>query len=386
MDKNTQEAFFALVRAGLWSHTETTESTENVSWECVDWGVVYRLAEEQSVVGLVAAGIDTVNGSWLKVHGSPLVPQQWALQFIGQTLQIEQRNRAMNEFVARLISLLRKNDIYAILVKGQGIAQCYEKPLWRAAGDVDLFLNAENYEKASTILTPLATSIDEDIPDTKHYAMTIEGWEVELHGTMRSQLGRRIDNVIDAVQEDTFKFGNVRVWDNDSVAVYLPSPDNDIIFVFCHILQHFFKGGIGLRQVCDWCRMLWSFRDEINYKLLEERLREASILSEWKAFSIFAVTCLGMPEKSMPLHQNTTINRWRASQIMRRIMETGNFGHNKVNGYNGKSVLIKKATSLWSYTSDAVSSFMIFPGDSIQGLFSLIKAGLKRTFKTRKTL
>ena len=40
-----------------------------------------------------------VHGSRFKVQGSPLVPQEWALQFIGQTLQIEQRNQAMNEFV-----------------------------------------------------------------------------------------------------------------------------------------------------------------------------------------------------------------------------------------------------------------------------------------------
>ena len=55
--------------------------------------------------------------------------------YIGQTLQIEQRNRAINEFVARLIGELRKADVYTLLVKEQGIAQCYERPLWRACGD-----------------------------------------------------------------------------------------------------------------------------------------------------------------------------------------------------------------------------------------------------------
>ena len=38
MGKKTQEAIFALVRAGLWSHTDNTESTENVSWEGVGQG------------------------------------------------------------------------------------------------------------------------------------------------------------------------------------------------------------------------------------------------------------------------------------------------------------------------------------------------------------
>lgn len=30
----------------------------------------------------------------------------------------------MNKFVGQLIEKLRKEDIYALLVKGQGIAQC----------------------------------------------------------------------------------------------------------------------------------------------------------------------------------------------------------------------------------------------------------------------
>ena len=66
----------------------------------MDWNAVYRLAEEQSVVGLVAAGIDTL-------PSSERPPQQVVLQFVGQTLQLEQRNKAMNAFIAGLIERLR---------------------------------------------------------------------------------------------------------------------------------------------------------------------------------------------------------------------------------------------------------------------------------------
>ena len=37
------------------------------------------------------------------------------------------------------------------------------------------------------------------------------------------------------------------------VQVFLPAPDEDVVFVFSHILQHFYKEGIGLRQICVWC-------------------------------------------------------------------------------------------------------------------------------------
>ena len=52
-------------------------------------------------------------------------PQVLLLQWIGEVQMIEQRNKAMNAFVAEAIGALREQDIYALLVKGQGIAQCY---------------------------------------------------------------------------------------------------------------------------------------------------------------------------------------------------------------------------------------------------------------------
>lgn len=53
-DTNTH-AFFSLVRAGLWE-----QDVQLASFGQVDFKKVYRLAEEQSVVGLVAAGIEHV--------------------------------------------------------------------------------------------------------------------------------------------------------------------------------------------------------------------------------------------------------------------------------------------------------------------------------------
>ena len=79
---NNQKAFLALVRAGLWE-----KEVQLTSFGQIDFNEVYRLAEEQSVVGLVAAGIEHISD--LKV------PQALVLQIVGQTLQLEQRNNAM---------------------------------------------------------------------------------------------------------------------------------------------------------------------------------------------------------------------------------------------------------------------------------------------------
>ena len=155
---NNQLAFFELLRAGLW------EKEARLSmFGAIDFMVVYQIAEEQSVVGLVAAGLEHVT--------DVKVPKEDVLQFVGSTLQLEQRNKTMNEFVGKLTEKLRKESIYALLVKGQGIAQCYERPLWRACGDVDLLLNADDYAKAKKLLIPLATDVEQEYSHFKHQGM-----------------------------------------------------------------------------------------------------------------------------------------------------------------------------------------------------------------------
>ena len=92
---------------------------------------------------------------------------------------------------------------------------------------------------------------------------------------------------------------------NGKTQVFLPGYDCDAIYVFTHILQHFYKGGIGLRQVCDWCRLLWTFKDKLNLELLESQIRKAGLMSEWKAFGVFAVEYLGMPKEAMPFYSDS---------------------------------------------------------------------------------
>ena len=385
-DKNT-EAFFELVKAGLFGHTDTTESTDMFSWDDVDWGEVYRLAEEQSVVGLVAAGIDTVNGSWLKVHGSPLVPQKWALQFIGQTLQIEQRNKVMNAFVAELIEKLRRDDIYAILVKGQGVAQCYDKPLWRSSGDVDLLLSDDNYRKAKEYLLPKASFVEDEEVHKKHLAMTIGEWTVELHGSLRCGFSSKIDKELNKIYNDAFYGGNVRSWLNGNVQVFLLGKENDVLYVFAHFINHFYKGGVGLRQICDWCRLLWTYKDSLNHGHLESWIRKAGLISEWKAFGALAIDYLGFPKDSMPLlndnaNANDNLNanlKRKADRIMDFILKSGNMGHNRDSGFkeNG-SYLKRKVRSFGQRMGDLANHIMIFPIDTLRFFPSIVLNGIRQ--------
>lgn len=350
------DAFFALLRAGLFPvHGEGVPDIRID--ETTDWNVVYRQAQEQSVQGIVLQGVEE-----LKAKGIELgVPKTLLLQWIGEVQMIEQRNKDMNAFIAKLITKLREADIYALLVKGQGIAQCYEKPLWRSCGDVDLYLSKENYEKAKAFLLPLAERIEIEDKKRLHLGMTIGGWVVELHGTLYTEISHKINRVSDEVHEDIFYGGNVRSWINSGVQVFLPSANSDVIIVFIHFIDHFYGEGVGLRQICDWCRLLYTYRESLNYALLERRIRRAGLMTEWKGFGAFAVDYLGMPKMAMPLYEGKTNVHRKAEKICKLVIETGNFGHNKDVSYRRKhSGLIGHFITAWKRFKEFARIAMIF--------------------------
>lgn len=370
MNTNTNtKAFFELVRAGLWGKEVRLSNYENI-----DFAEVYRLAEEQSVIGMVAAGIDHV----VDVK----VPQAWALQFAGQTIQLEQRNKEMNAYIAGLIDKLRKENVYALLVKGQGVAQCYEKPLWRCSGDIDLFLSDENFQRAKSYLLPLASSVEEEYVREKHLGLTIDGWVVELHGHLYSGLSSRVERELDKLQEDTFYGGQVRSWMNGQTQIFLLKAENDVYYVFTHILQHFYKGGVGLRQICDWCRLLYTYRDSLNYELLEQRIKRAGLMSEWKAFYNLASRYLGMPDLGSGLMVHDSRYDKKADRIMAFILKSGNMGHNRDKSHFSKyPYLIRKCVSMGRRIGDLINHARIFQLDSLRFFPRIMLNGMRSAMR-----
>lgn len=367
-ENKNQEAFIALVRAGLWEDSQKFSVEGLELGDSVDWEEVYRLASEQAVLGLVLAGID-----YLPIDQRP--PKVELLQWIGEIQMLEQQNQSMNHFIGELMDKMCKEGIYALLVKGQGVAQCYEKPLWRSCGDVDFMLSADNYDKAKEFLAPLAAHVDEEDTFRKHLGMTIDPWIVELHGTMNTELSKRVNSGIEEVQNDLFYGGNVRSWMNEGTQVFLPSADNDIIIIFTHFIQHFYVGGVGLRQVCDWCRLLWTYREKIDRKKLESRLKDMGMMAEWRSFGVFAVEQLGMPEEAMPFYKTSGRQKRNANRICKLILRSGSFGFNQDQSYRSKYPgVVAKTITLWLRIGEFMRLTAIFPMNAPKVLLELFGA------------
>lgn len=363
--KTDIQLFFTMLRAGLWE-----QDVRLSRLDIIDGNRIYSLAKEQSVVGLIAAGIEHIKDA--------KIPKLDILSIVGDTLQLEQRNTEMNSFVAVLVEQLRKSSVHCLLLKGQGVAQCYERPLWRATGDVDLYLDENDFVKAKSFFRPLVKSFDPDSEYAKSINMHYAPWIVEIHANQHCGLSSRIDKVLDGIHKDVFKNNGVRIWNNGDVEIVLPSPDNDVLLVFTHILKHLYKGGIGLRQVCDWIRLLWTYRDSIDIPLLERRLEDMQLFTLWKAFASLAVNTLGMPYTAMPLYDAAIKWEKKSRKLLSFMLSTGNMGHNRDTSYYGRySYFVRKVISFYIRIKDVVCLSGIFPYDSLRFIIGITKNGIR---------
>ena len=240
-------------------------------------------------------------------------------------------------------------------------------------------LSPENFAKASSVLDNYSRETSRETSkdiERKHREYHIDGWTVELHGTMHTNLSRGIDRRIDKVQEDVFYGGNIRSWINGETQVFLPRADEDVVFVFTHILQHLFLEGIGLRQICDWCRLLYTFRDKLDLRVLGDRISRMGLMTEWKVFASLAVQYLGMSETAMPMFgSNVHEFKSEAARPMDFVLKVGNFGHNReVEWSNG----FKRRTSLiWHRITDTFKLSFVFPLDAPKFLLNYAVDGVR---------
>lgn len=359
------DAFFALLKAGLWER-----SVQLLPYEPLDFEALYRIADEQAVVGVLAAGLEFVEDR--------RITKQEAMPFLKGVVSTENRNSSMNKYIESLVIRMRRVGIYSLLIKGQGVAQCYARPQWRASGDIDLFLNSQNYKKAKDYLSSIGDSVEPEGIYSKHLGIKIDSWTVELHGTLRCGLSKAIDNELDAIQDDTFISGNVRTWRNGETDVFLPAAGNDVLIIFTHILSHYLKGGIGLRQICDWCRLLYAHRDSIDIAVLRQRIQNMRLMSEWKAFAAFAVNYLGMPPEMMPLYDSSQQLTKKAYFIRSFILKVGNFGKKRDMSYYDKyPYIVRKIISFGRRIGDLCRHVKVSPIDSLRFFPSIVFNGVR---------
>lgn len=363
--RQTEDQFFALLRSGLWN-----EVPDRIPFAGgTDWEALYRLSLEQTVVPLVTDGINRLPREFLPSEPERLDP------FLGDMMATAKRNRVLDAFIPKLFNALA--DIPVVLVKGQSLAQDYLEPERRQPGDIDLLLMPASYEAAKAVLLPKATKVLEEQAEIWHQGMHFHNIEVEIHGSVSTLISKRLDRKLAVLLEEQFDgrtFPSVSI---GGAGIPVPEADFNAIYIFVHFLQHYWSGGVGLRQLTDWMVFVSVHKRDIHPVILEQRLHGFGLLHLWKVFTGFVQEYLGCPAEKLPLAAKPDPKK--NARIWKYIRRSGNFGKNQDRSRKKESYLVRKFHSLWRLVvADRLRHFPVFPKESIRFFFGSFGYGLQR--------
>ena len=358
--------FLELLKAGLWSDAGYEFQTANfklgIPNDSDTWNEIYRLAQMQTVAGIVTDGITAAGTDHVQI------PKELKIKMIQDVVRIEKKNEKMNIFLPQLVRELEKNGLYSWLLKGQGVAQYYPHPNHRHCGDIDLYFHSfEDYEAAVNLLLPYnPTAYKKD-------ELVINGITVELHHEIVARTNRKLQKNFNIWMQHT-KQGEPKDQREKSV---LPPVAFDSVYIFIHMMRHYFEGGIGLRQVSDWMRFQHMHRAQIDREKLRADLKMLGVTRIWQVFGAMAVDFLGCPQDSMPLYDRKYTRD--GAMILQYILRSGNFGFYDDRLQNRpRNFYLGKLYSFWGQTQMILRNLRMFPEESLRALPVLVKGGMRR--------
>lgn len=305
--------FLELLRCGLWSRSVDVAMFSGRT----DWDAILTLASQQTVSGIIAEAIKTLP--------SQIQPPTAILNKFRSIVVANLRIHSLiNRTLVEAVTLFTENGIPPILLKGQGVAMNYPNPTLRMCGDIDLYVGSELYDRACELAALWGDKDGRCIKSTKHYHFKHGNVVVELHRIAETLPSPSHNSRFQQWTQLHLHGGNLRSVLIEGAAISLPPVQFDALYIFNHLWHHFFIGGVGLRQLCDWVRYLHAFNKEIDQVLLERDLKSFGLWKAWRMLGCLAVDMLGLPEAEYPFY--TPDYRGNSRRILDLIESEGNFG------------------------------------------------------------
>lgn len=163
------------------------------------------------------------------------------------------RYENQNYELKRVRSLLEKNEIPFILLKGSVLRNYYKEPWLRTSCDIDILIKKENIEKAKGLI----------INELNYECTFVSTHDISLMSPSRVHLELHFELV-----ETDFKKSALLsdVWDSDELLKisdfeYQMTRELFLFFHIYHMAKHFKYGGCGIKPLLD----LWIIQNKMSY-------------------------------------------------------------------------------------------------------------------------
>ena len=231
---NSRKLFFELIQV-------LTGTRKELSGPCsdADWGGAFRIAKEQTLVGVLFPAIERLPIEQYPARKTIL--QWWQMAEAGKRNSVK-----IEEAGNTAIKYFRENGFACEILKGMSVARYYPEPYLRSCGDVDVWLDG-----GRKMIYEFARAFD---PDGMLYGVNyhhihlhlLEDVHLEVH-IYPSYLSSPLRN------HRLHRFCKLYPPTMDAS---MPPLAFDRVFILLHCYQHINGHGVGLRQIMDYYYVL----------------------------------------------------------------------------------------------------------------------------------
>ena len=264
---------FTLLRLGLGvSGIEHENQSDFIMLSAEKWAQIGDMARKQGVLGIMLDGVDKIESTNYGLTRELKANQK--LEWIGEVLQIEQRNRQQLQMMNNLAERWSQNGMCVMVMKGQTNGLMYPKPEHRSPGDIDCFLfnvnanlnandnqNQNAYQRGNDVAREAGAKVDESW--YKHSVISYKSETFENHQYfVHTREGKR-SKLLQRDLEDALRVTDWRAFPNS--VVVLPPVQWNAMFLTYHACGHFVTEGLRLKQVLDWAMFLQKEQDSVDW-------------------------------------------------------------------------------------------------------------------------
>lgn len=226
--------------------------------EDTDWKTILKLSKSHQVAPIVYYGIE---------NSQLNIPNDIKEKFFNQVIQsiVVEQNQVL-EFKSVSENFEQKGIDYLPL-KGCVIKKLYPKSEMRIMGDMDILVRQNQITEVCSVMENLGFVQGEVTENVIVYTKNIVNFE--MHTSLCTT-----DDVYYNYFKDNWDKAFLKTTDKHR---YVFSNEDAFVFDFVHLVKHYTRGGVGLRQFIDIWLMLKKF-DDMNTEYIISEFKKLGLL------------------------------------------------------------------------------------------------------------
>ncbi len=316
------------------------------SVRAMDWEGLFRFGKEQALLGVLFCGVR-------RLSKDVAPPKALLMQWFGISEHIRKRNRCLNEVAVDIYRRMCEDGFRCCLLKGQGNALMYDDVYSRTSGDIDLWIcshiadtqgggNVSFNKHRERVIRHISEHFSLDETRYYHSEFGYRNVPIEAHFipmVINNPLyNRRFRHWCRNVGD--LQCSNMVELPDEVGSIAIPTLTFNLVYQLVHLYHHFFDEGIGMRQMCDYYRLLVEREREklksvessdftLKDMVLRRTLNNFGLLKFAGAVMWVLREVLGLSDSMMIV----SVDERRGRVLLDEIVNGGNFGkHDKKYG------------------------------------------------------